>query len=156
LAFDKDEVIYDENAYYGYISVRCIQNQFLKIDAIPFTIEVDSLVWMAENLSYQGSDLFTYKQSLDACPKGWRLPTWEEFTAAVRSKKMSFPADTVSEFFVSSGYYLGFAVSCAVDSCTTSFRSSSPTKSIRCVYKQSIPAVPSSSSKDPAKEESPE
>lgn len=156
LAFDKDEVIYDENAYYGYISVRCIQNQFLKIDAIPFTIEVDSLVWMAENLSYQGSDLFTYKQSLDACPKGWRLPTWEEFTAAVRSKKMSFPADTVSEFFVSSGYYLGFAVSCAVDSCTTSFRSGSATKAIRCVNKQTVPTVSSPTSKDPAKEESPE
>ncbi|MBO7412397.1 MAG: hypothetical protein J6U20_01865 [Fibrobacter sp.] len=156
LAFDKDELIYDESAYFGYISVRCIQNQFLQIDSLPPSIGIDTLVWMKENLSYQGSDKFTYSQSLDACPKGWRLPTWEEFAAAVKAKKMSFPADEVSEYFVSSGYYLGYAVSCAADSCTTSFRSSSPTKSIRCVYKQTIPAVPSSSPKDPAKEESPE
>ncbi len=156
LAFDKDEFIYDESAYFGYISVRCIQNQFLQIDSLPPSIGIDTLVWMKENLSYQGSDKFTYSQSLDACPKGWRIPTWEEFAAAVKSEKMSFPADEVSEFFVSSGYYLGYAVSCVADSCTTSFRSSSPTKSIRCVYKQTIPAVPSTSPKDPAKEESPE
>ena len=153
LAFDKDELIYDESAYYGYISVRCIQNQFVEIDSIPPSIEIDTLVWMEENLTYQGSDRFTYSQSLDACPQGWRLPTWEEFAAAVKSKKMSFPADTVSEFFASSGYYLGFAVSCAADSCTTSFRSSSTTKAIRCVNKQTVPANSSPSSKDPAKEE---
>lgn len=156
LAFDKDELIYDENAYFGYISVRCIKNQFLKIDSIPKIIGIDTLVWMTENLTYQGSDRFTYSQSLDACPQGWRLPTWEEFTAAVKSKKMSFPADTVSEFFASSGYYLGFAVSCAADSCTTSFRSGSATKAIRCVYKQTVPAASTPSSKDPAKEETPE
>lgn len=153
LAFDKDEFIYDESALFGNISVRCIKNQFLEIDSIPATTVIDTLVWMTENLSYQGSDLFTYSQALDACPKGWRLPTMEEFRAVAKSPKISFPVHELSEYFVSSDYYFGYAVSCVEDSCVTSYRASSPTKNIRCVSKQTVPADSSSSLENPAKEE---
>lgn len=59
------------------------------------TIEIGSLVWMAENLNYSVAGSFCYKNNtsycakygrlytwnvaIDICPNGWRLPTMYEF-----------------------------------------------------------------------------
>lgn len=64
------------------------------------TIEIGSLVWMAENLNYSvaGSycyknnanycakygKLYTWAAAVDVCPNGWRLPTLYEFERLLR------------------------------------------------------------------------
>ena len=83
LAFDKDDFLYDQDGMYGWISVRCVKYQPLDIDSMPSTAVItttdQTLEWMLEDLSYNGSTEFSPHQAQEACPEGWRLPTTLEF-----------------------------------------------------------------------------
>ena len=64
------------------------------------TIEIGSLVWMAENLNYSVAGSYCYKNNtnycakygrlytwnvaIDVCPNGWRLPTRYEFESLLK------------------------------------------------------------------------
>lgn len=64
------------------------------------TIEIGSLVWMAENLNYSVAGSYCYKNNenycakygrlytwdvaIDVCPNGWRLPTMYEFESLLK------------------------------------------------------------------------
>ena len=140
LAFDKDDILYDEDGYFGYTSVRCLQNDVVKIDAMPPVVAIDSLLWMAEDLTHNGSNQFTLREYKFACPAGWRIPTEKEFQKAGTTNKISFPYDKALEFFVSDNYAEGVSINCysygSGPYCSVS-QSLSPnnktTRAIRCV-----------------------
>lgn len=39
---------------------------------------VIDITWMLDNLAYGGNELYTWNEAKNACPEGWRLPTYEE------------------------------------------------------------------------------
>ena len=136
LAFDKDDVLYDEDGYFGYISVRCLQNRVVKIDSMPPVIAIASLLWTAEDLTRNGSNQFTLRESEFACPSGWRLPTEKELQKVADANKLSLPFDKNLEFFVSDNFSHVASVNCRNYSngahCTV-LQSSSTSSAIRCV-----------------------
>lgn len=140
LAFDKDDVIYDEDGYFGFTSVRCLQNAVVKIDSMPPVVAIDSLLWMAEDLTHNGSNQFTLREFEFACPAGWRIPTEKELEKVSDANKLSFPFEKSLEFFVSDSYSQGAFVTCHNYSngahCTitpSSFPNYKTTRAIRCV-----------------------
>ena len=140
LALDKDDILYDEDGYFGFTSVRCLQNAVVKIDSMPPVVAIDSLLWMAEDLTHNGSNQFTLREFEFACPSGWRLPTEKELQKAADANKLSLPFEKSLEFFVSDSYSQGASVNCHNYSngayCTV-VSSLSPnnktTRAIRCV-----------------------
>ena len=140
LAFDKDEFMYDESAKFGSISVRCLQNQDVKIDAMPSTIVVDSLMWMAEDLTTGGNSEFSLHEALAACPKGWRLPTTNEFISAGGEwEKLSFVEKT--EYFAADNQY-HVTYTCGSLGCSWSTGNSQKAlKHVRCVNEGKLKAV---------------
>ena len=140
LALDKDDILYDEDGYFGYTSVRCLQNAVVKIDSMPPVVAIDSLLWMAEDLTHNGSNQFTLREFEFACPSGWRLPTEKELQKAADANKLSLPFEKSLEFFVSDSYSQGASVNCHNYSngayCTvvpSSFPNNKTTRAIRCV-----------------------
>ena len=140
LALDKDDILYDEDGYFGFTSVRCLQNAVVKIDSMPPVVAIDSLLWMAEDLMHNGSNQFTLREFEFACPSGWRLPTEKELQKAADANKLSLPFDKNLEFFVSDSYSQGASVNCHNYSngayCTvvpSSFPNNKTTSAIRCV-----------------------
>ena len=140
LALDKDDILYDEDGYFGFTSVRCLQNAVVKIDSMPPVVAIDSLLWMAEDLTHNGSNQFTLREFEFACPSGWRLPTEKELEKVSDANKLSFPFEKSLEFFVSDSYSQGAFVTCYNYSngahCTitpSSFPNNKTTRAIRCV-----------------------
>lgn len=77
------------------------------------TIQVNSLIWFNENLSYQTENsrsikteslqklgrLYSYADSKMACPKGWRLPTVKEFDELINEAfKINFYGSETVDF----------------------------------------------------------
>ena len=113
LAFDKDDMMYSQDGAFGWVSVRCMETHYLKIDSLPPIDVIDSLLWMVGDLSYKGSTEFTLHTAFYACPAGWRLPTQDEIRKAIRSGKFTIPVDDGEvEYFAMDGYGLGSAVGC--------------------------------------------
>lgn len=140
LALDKDDILYDEDGYFGYTSVRCLQNAVVKIDSMPPVVAIDSLLWMAEDLTHNGSNQFTLREFEFACPAGWRIPTEKELQKAADANKLSLPFEKSLEFFVSDSYSQGASVNCRNYSngayCTvvpSSLPNNKTTRAIRCV-----------------------
>lgn len=68
-------------------------------------VKINNLLWFAENLRYKGVEhhfpdrnsenvekygyLYTWKNAMEACPPGWRLPTKDEFEKLVSSNETS-------------------------------------------------------------------
>ncbi|MBP5248333.1 MAG: hypothetical protein J6Z31_10840 [Fibrobacter sp.] len=90
LAFDKDDLMYDEDGRYGWISIRCVEDRRLEIDSMPPVATLGSQTWMVKDLSYKGSTDFSSQNPLKACPEGWRLPTESEFMNAASNIGSSF------------------------------------------------------------------
>lgn len=113
LAFDKDDMMYSEDGAFGWVSVRCMEDRYLKIDSMPPIDVIDSVLWMVGDLSYKGSTDFTLHTAFYACPAGWRLPTEDEIRKAIRSGKFKIPVeDGEVEYFAMDGNGLGSAVGC--------------------------------------------
>ena len=141
LAFDKDEIFYDKEGYYGNISVRCVQNAPLEMDPLPPVVAIDTLLWTAEDLSHSGSKEFLQRDVANACPKGWRIPTEAEFKSVANPNKTAIntqlPLSTKERtyYWVSGNSYNGGNVNCTGNSCF--FDSYAPSdlkkRHIRCV-----------------------
>ena len=137
LAFDKDEIFYDKEGYYGNISVRCVQNAPLEMDPLPPVVAIDSLLWTAEDLSHSGSNEFLQRDLADACPKGFRVPTEAEFKSVINPNSTKLPLSTKERtyYWVSGNSYNGGNVNCTGSSCF--FDSYAPSdmkkRHLRCV-----------------------
>ena len=142
LAFDKDDFMYSEDGPYGWISVRCLQNPVIEIDSIPPVNIVDSLVWMAEDLTHDGSAEFAMRDASYACPAGWRLPTESELKAAVNSGAFTVPTTTKNvEYFVSDNHFRGVSVTCYSYGCMAVSTADKPERRIRCVNEDKLTAI---------------
>ncbi len=135
LAFDKDDFMYSEDGPYGWISVRCLQNPVIEIDSIPPVNVVDTLVWMAEDLTHNGSAEFALRDAFYACPAGWRLPTESELKAAVDSGKFTVPTTAGSvEYFLPDNHFRGTSITCYdYGHCTVTLTADKPERHVRCV-----------------------
>ena len=88
----------------------------VEIDSIPPVIVVDNLVWMAEDLTHNGSADFTLHESSYACPAGWRLPTENELmNIAHRSGELGdlFGTGTEPRYFTTGIGGNGVALTCS-------------------------------------------
>ena len=119
LAFDKDELFYDKEGYYGYISVRCVQNAPLEMDPLPPVVAIDSLLWTAEDLSHSGSKEFLQRDLADACPKGFRIPTEAEFKSVINPNSTKLPLSTKERtyYWASGSSSNGGNINCTMNSC---------------------------------------
>lgn len=135
LAFDKDDFMYSEDGPYGWISVRCLENPVIEIDSIPPVNVVDTLVWMAEDLTHNGSAEFALRDASYACPAGWRLPTESELKAAVDSGKFTVPTTAGSvEYFLPDNHFRGTSITCYdYGHCTVTLTADKPERHVRCV-----------------------
>jgi len=142
LAFDKDEFIYDKNAIFGYISVRCLQNQAVKMDSMPPIVTLDSLKWMAEDVSSDGNTVFSPHEAMAVCPEGWRLPTENEFYMFVISGKSTGLFKDKTNYYSKGSDYIGakdvyqtVMVDCdeELDACEVVISNSDSERHVRCV-----------------------
>ena len=83
LAFDRNDIVWDEAGRAGYISVRCLKDDGeddsdVKIDSMPLTTIFDSKEVMLENLTVEGNDKFSIYDARKVCPNEWRLMTSQE------------------------------------------------------------------------------
>ena len=88
----------------------------VEIDSIPPVIVFDNLVWMAEDLTHNGSADFTLHESSYACPAGWRLPTENELmNIAHRSGELGdlFGTGTEPRYFTTGIGGNGVALTCS-------------------------------------------
>lgn len=88
----------------------------VEIDSIPPVIVFDNLVWMAEDLTHNGSADFTLHESSYACPAGWRLPTENELmNIAKRSGELGdlFGTGTEPRYFTTGIGGNGVALTCS-------------------------------------------
>lgn len=88
----------------------------VEIDSIPPVIVFDNLVWMAEDLTHNGSADFTLHESSYACPAGWRLPTENELMNIVhRSGELGdlFGTGTEPRYFTTGIGGNGVALTCS-------------------------------------------
>ena len=144
LAFDKDDFMYSEDGVYGWVSARCLQNSVIKIDPIPPVDVVDTLVWMVEDLTHDGSAEFASRYASYACPAGWRLPTSSELETAVESGKFTVPTTTRNvEYFIFDNYNYsnGVTVNCYNYGCFVTSPGSKSERHIRCVSKGEFTTV---------------
>ena len=141
LAFDKDEFIYDESAVYGNISVRCLQNRDIKIDAMPSAIAIDSLIWMAEDLTSEGNSEFSLYEAVSMCPEGWRLPTANEFFSVGPKMKDTYPEERTEYFTSDASYQYGVSWSCGTLGCSWSSGGQKAKRHVRCVSENKLKAV---------------
>ena len=97
----------------------------VEIDSIPPVIVFDNLVWMAEDLTHNGSADFTLHESSYACPAGWRLPTENELMdIANRSGELGdlFGIGTELRFFTTGIGGNGVALTCSENRASCMFR----------------------------------
>lgn len=141
LAFDKDDLIYSEDGAHGWISVRCLQNPVVEIDSIPTVDVVDTLVWMVEDLTHNGSAEFPLQDALYACPAGWRLPTERELMDVVQmSGKINYSFEQGKElkYFATNSYGNGISLTCSGNRfmCNVGILNSDDksARRVRCVY----------------------
>ena len=141
LAFDKDDLIYSEDGAHGWISVRCLQNPVVEIDSIPAVDVVDTLVWMVEDLTHNGSAEFPLQDALYACPAGWRLPTERELMDVVQmSGKINYSFEQGKElkYFATNSYGNGISLTCSGNRfmCNVGILNSDDksARRVRCVY----------------------
>ena len=137
LAFDKDNIMFDHDGIYGFISVRCLKNRSLKLDAMPSTIVNDNLLWMAEDLTSGGRSEFSFNEALTICPEGWRLPTEQEFLGALVNRLGIFPEEE-TEYFIDDDHF-AIRVECSTkELCMWSLISSraNDKKHVRCVSEE--------------------
>lgn len=102
-----------------------VKDPVVEIDSIPPVIVVDNLVWMAEDLTHDGSADFTLLESSYACPAGWRLPTENELMdIANRSGKVgySFGIGTELRYFTTGIGGNGVALTCSENLANCIFR----------------------------------
>ena len=88
----------------------------VEIDSMPPVIVFDNLVWMAEDLTHNGSADFTLHESSYACPAGWRLPTENELiNIAHRSGELGdlFGTGTEPRYFTAGIGGNGVALTCS-------------------------------------------
>lgn len=88
----------------------------VEIDSIPPVIVFDNLVWMAEDLTHNGTADFTLHESSYACPAGWRLPTENELmNIAHRSGELGdlFGTGTEPRYFTTGIGGNGVALTCS-------------------------------------------
>ena len=137
LAFDKDEFFYDEDAMYGHISVRCVQNNDISIDRIPSSVAVDSIVWMAEDLTSEGRSEFSMHEAMTLCPEGWRLPSDYDFSKAVKKAGGLFPNERL-EYFTRQN---AVSLDCRTGTCSLVMSFESTRKHVRCVSETALEAV---------------
>ena len=93
-----------------------VKDPVVEIDSIPPVIVVDNLVWMAEDLTHDGSADFTLHESSYACPAGWRLPTENELmNIAHRSGELGdlFGTGTEPRYFTTGIGGNGVALTCS-------------------------------------------
>lgn len=93
-----------------------VKDPVVEIDSIPPVIVVDNLVWMAEDLTHNGSADFTLHESSYACPAGWRLPTENELmNIAHRSGELGdlFGTGTEPRYFTTGIGGNGVALTCS-------------------------------------------
>lgn len=104
---------------YGYGSV--------KYDGKTYnTVEIDGLVWFAENLAADKGDnwcykdnadscakygrLYNWKTAMEICPEGWRLPTSEDFYALFNYAGGAYALQTEKDWSKEKGGdYYGFS-----------------------------------------------
>lgn len=73
MSFDSDEVVPPHGTNGGYVSVRCLKGKpVVNIDAINL-INGTSFVW-TDDLTHDGSNLFTKNEASAACPEFFYLP----------------------------------------------------------------------------------
>ena len=102
-----------------------VKDPVVEIDSIPPVIVVDNLVWMAEDLTHDGSADFTLLESSYACPAGWRLPTENELMdIANRSGELGdlFGIGTELRFFTTGIGGNGVALTCSENLANCIFR----------------------------------
>ena len=139
LAFDKDDFMYSEDGAIGWISVRCLQNPYIEIDSMPPVVVIDTLIWMAEDLTHDGSAEFSMQDALYACPTGWRLPTSSELIIAVNSGKFKVSPETIeAKYFVSDKYYPGVTVTCDTYHCSATTTIIESDRHVRCISKDNL------------------
>ena len=150
LAFDKDELMFDEDASFGFISVRCLKNPKIDVDPIKSVVVVGTQLWMAENLTHDGSEEFDEHEAYYACPDGWRLPSQEEFEAvfAERIKSRSFTdmfTDGTWHFYtLEKGVYSIELRNCSTpDKCSFGYYGSGSNKPqlVRCVREKKVEKI---------------
>lgn len=141
LAFDKDDFMYDESAVYGNISVRCLQNRDIKIDAMPPAIAVDSLLWMTEDLTSEGNSEFSLYEAVSLCPEGWRLPTANEFFNAGPKMRAYYPEEKAEYYTSDAAYRYGVVWSCGTLGCSWSSGGVNSKKHVRCVSETKLKVV---------------
>ncbi|WP_163436861.1 hypothetical protein [Fibrobacter succinogenes] len=93
-----------------------VKDPVIEIDSIPPVIVFDNLVWMAEDLTHNGSADFTLHESSYACPAGWRLPTENELmNIAHRSGELGdlFGTGTELRYFTTGIGGNGVALTCS-------------------------------------------
>ena len=93
-----------------------VKDPVIEIDSIPPVIVFDNLVWMAEDLTHNGSADFTLHESSYACPAGWRLPTENELmNIAHRSGELDdlFGTGTELRYFTTGIGGNGVALTCS-------------------------------------------
>lgn len=102
-----------------------VKDPVVEIDSIPPVIVFDNLVWMAEDLTHNGSADFTLHESSYACPAGWRLPTENELmNIAHRSGELGdlFGTGTEPRYFTTGIGGNGVALTCSENRASCIFR----------------------------------
>ena len=150
LAFDKDDFLFDEDASYGFISVRCLKNPVLKVDPIKSVAVFGSRLWMAEDLTKNGSEVFSTREAYIACPQGWRLPSKDEFDELMTSKNLDKIFKTGESVFFTSdrySYIIDFRECLPSGTCTGShgWGKIQSKGLVRCVREQEVDEVEESS-----------
>ena len=133
IAFDKDVVMWDENALYGaYVSIRCLQGNPPKdtavVDSMPPVAVVGSYEVMIEDLSVNGKTDVEKKYAGNICPEGWKLITEQQL-------KDFFILGELASYLKPATYYVGeSAVSaCSVSANTFKCGSAPASGKVRCV-----------------------